>query len=87
MALKSEYRNELIKSFKNVKVLSDINIENEDKVIKIIDQLAETLFECQYDNRNCPGYKAYQNYKIKQQIEKERNAALALKMKVIGTFH
>jgi len=87
MALKSEYKSELIRSFKNVKVLSNIDIENEERVIKIIDQLAETLFECQYDNRNCPGYKAYQNYRIKQELEKERNSALALMFKVIGTFH
>ena len=87
MALKSEYKSELIKSFKNVRVLSNIDIENEEKVIKIIDQLAETLFECQYNNSNCPGYEAYQKYKIKKQLEKERNAALELKFKVIGTFH
>ena len=53
MALKSDYKNELIRSFKNVQTLSNVNIDDEEKVIKLIDQLAEILFECQYDNNNC----------------------------------
>lgn len=87
MALKSDYKNELIRSFKNVKTLSNVNIDDEEKVIKLIDQLAEILFECQYDNKNCPGYEAYQNYKIRQELEKERYKALELQYMVIGTFH
>lgn len=87
MSLKSDYKNELIRSFKNVKTLSNVEIDDEEKVIKLIDQLAEILFECQYDNKNCPGYEAYQNYKIRQELEKERYKALELQYMVIGTFH
>ncbi|MCG3259184.1 MAG: hypothetical protein H7644_05525 [Candidatus Heimdallarchaeota archaeon] len=87
MALKSDYKNELIRSFKNVKTLSNVDIDNEEEAIKLIDQLAEILFECQYDNQKCPGYEAYQNYKIRQELEKERFKALELQFMVTGTYH
>ena len=87
MALKTEYKNELIRSFKNIKTIYNIDIENEENVFMLIDQLAETLFECQNNNERCSGYKTYQKYKLKQEIEKDRNDALALQFKVIGTFH
>ena len=87
MTLKNEYKRMFVQSFKNVKTITNVEFADEERIIKILDQLAETLFDCNFGENKCPGYKIYQNYRIKKELEKEKNNALALKFKVIGTFH
>jgi mRNA-degrading endonuclease YafQ of YafQ-DinJ toxin-antitoxin module len=84
MALKSEYKSIFKRSFKNLAELKHYDVEKEDILLSLIDQMAETLFECQFDDRKCPGYKAYQDNQIKQALQEERNKALALKSRVVG---
>lgn len=84
MALKSEYKSIFKRSFKNLAELKHYDVEQEDVLLSLIDQMAETLYECQYEKRNCSAYKAYQDYQIKKALQEERNKALALKSRVVG---
>ncbi len=87
MVLKSEYKSIFKRSFKNIKELNNFEFEKEDELFSLIDQLAETLFECQYNDEECPAKRIYQNYQIKKDLEKERIKALGLKFRVVGTFY
>ena len=87
MTLKNEYKRMLVRSFKNVKTINNVEFAEEEQLFQLLDQLAETLFECNYGENDCPGYKIYQNHKIKEELKKERNQALTLQFMINGTFH
>ncbi|MCE7742837.1 MAG: hypothetical protein GOP50_10320 [Candidatus Heimdallarchaeota archaeon] len=84
MTLKSEYKNIFKRSFKNIAELKHYDIEKEEELLSLIDQMADTLFECQYSDNKCSANKLYQNYLIKNDLEKEKNQALELKSRVVG---
>lgn len=84
MTLKSEYKNIFMRSFKNLAEFKKYDIEKEDELISLIDQMADTMFECQYTDNKCPASELYQNYLIKKDLQKERNKALELKARVVG---
>jgi len=84
MALKSEYKNIFKRSFKNLAEIKQYNIEKEEELFSLIDQIADTIFESQYNDTKCPAKQLYQNYLIKRDLEKERNKALELKSRVVG---
>ena len=84
MALKIEYKNIFRRSFKNLAELKQYEFESEEELFKMIDQIAETIFECQNNKNQCYVNKVYQNYLIKQDLANERNKALELKAKVVG---
>ncbi len=84
MALKTEYKSIFRRSFKNLAELHKYEFEKEEEIFKMIDQIAETIFECQHYENKCPANKIYQDYLIKKDLIKERNKALELKAKVVG---
>ena len=84
MALKSEYKSIFKRSFKNLAELKQYDVEQDDVLLSLIDQMAETIYECQYDSRKSRAYKTYQDYQIKKALQEERNKALALKSRVVG---
>ena len=86
MASKNEYRNELIKSVKNLKEIYHYEFTDEEKLFTLLDQLVETLFECQYDSYKCPGFKIFQNHNIKKSLRKEKDEALSKILYHKGSF-
>ena len=86
MASKNEYRNELIRSVKNLKEIYHYEFTDEEKLFTLLDQLAETMFECQYDRYKCPGYKIFQKHNIKKSLMKEKDKALSQILYHKGSF-
>ncbi len=84
MTLKTEYKNIFKRSFKNLAAYKQYDVEKDKELIKMIDQMADTLFECQYSEKKYPANEIYQNYLIKKDLQKERNKALELKSRVVG---
>ena len=83
---KNEYKNELIRSVKNLKEIYHYEFTDEDKLFTLLDQLAETLFECQYDNNKCPGSKILNNHNINESLRKEKDIALSKILYHKGSF-
>jgi len=84
MALKSEYKSIFKRSFENIAELKHYKVEEEEILLGLIDQMAETLFDCDYYTQNCPAYTTYQNHQIKKALQKERSQALELQARVVG---
>lgn len=87
MALKSEYKSIFRRTFENLTEIKQYQYEKEEELFNLIDQIAETLFECQEYDTKSPEFQIYQNYIIKNELKKEKEQSLGLMFRVVGTFH
>jgi uncharacterized protein YpuA (DUF1002 family) len=78
MAVKLEQKNELLKNFNALKALYNLEFVEEEKLIDLLNQLAENMYNNNTDlSKVYPDMKHYQNYRLKQSVENDRNRSLS----------
>jgi hypothetical protein len=86
MSKRIEQKDIFIKSFKNLKYLYDYDFIEEDQLSKIINQIAELLYEGEIKSQNNHSKQIYMNDKIKRQLRREKDQALNMIMLHRGSF-
>ncbi|MCG3224083.1 MAG: hypothetical protein H7647_06425 [Candidatus Heimdallarchaeota archaeon] len=78
MAVKLEQKNELLKNFNALKALYNLEFVEEENLSDLLDQLAENMYNNTADlSKAYPDMKHYQNYRLKQSLENDRNRSIA----------
>ncbi len=80
MSKRIEQKDVFIKSFKNLKNLYDYDFIEEEQLSKIINQIAEVLFEGEIKSQNDHSKQIYMNDKIERQLRRERDQAINMIM-------
>ena len=86
MSKRIEQKDVFIKSFKNLKNLYDFDFLEEEQLSKIINQIAELLYEGEIKSQNDHSKQIYLNDKIKRQLRRERDHAINMIMLHRGSF-
>ena len=76
MSNRIDQKETFIQSFKNLKNLYDYDFIEEEQLSKIINQIAEILFEGEIKSQQHHSMQVYENDKIKRQLRKERDRAV-----------
>ena len=76
MSNRIDQKETFIQSFKNLKNLYDYDFIEEEQLSKIINQIAEILFEGEIKSQQRHSMQVYENDKIKRQLRKERDRAV-----------
>lgn len=78
MAVKLEQKNELLKNFNALKALYNLEFVEEENLSDLLNQLAENMYNNNTDlSKAYPDMKHYQNYRLKQSLENDRNRSIA----------
>ena len=78
MSNRTEQKDVFIKSFKNLKNLYDLDFLEEEQLSKIINQVAEILFEGEIRYQNDHSKHIYMNGKIERQLRREKDYAFRM---------
>jgi len=76
MAVKLEQKNELLKNFNALKALYNLEFVEEENLNNLLNQLAENMYNTDL-SKAYPDMKHYQNYRLKQSVENDRNRSIS----------
>ena len=76
MAVKLEQKNELLKNFNALKALYNLEFVEEENLNNLLNQLAENIYNNDL-SKAYPDMKYYQNYRLRQSVENDRNRSLS----------
>jgi len=76
MVSRIDQKNLLLQSYKNLKNLKDLELVEEQAILKILDQISELVPECDYNNNKCKGQLKFKKYQLKQILREEREQAM-----------
>ncbi len=76
MSKRIEQKEVFIKSFKNLKNLYNFDFIEEEQLSKIINQIAEVLFEGETKSQNNHSIQIYNNDILERQLRRERDHAI-----------
>lgn len=86
MINKTEKKEELIRSFQNIKEIKHYTFEDEDLILSLLDKLSTSLFGPKYDYCSTPEYKKYCKNIIKEDLKSEKVNAQVTKALLTGTL-
>ncbi len=86
MISKTEKKEELIRSFQNLKEIKHYTFEDEDLILSLLDKLATSLFGSKYDYCSTPEYKEHCKNIIKEDLKREKEQYLVTKVLLTGTL-
>ena len=86
MISKTEKKEELIRSFQNLKEIKHYTFEDEDLILSLLDKLATSLFGSKYDYCSTPEYKEHCKNIIKEDLKREKEKCLLTKILLTGTL-
>ncbi|MHA1346605.1 MAG: hypothetical protein ACTSVO_04120 [Candidatus Heimdallarchaeaceae archaeon] len=75
MAVKLEQKNELLKNFNALKALYDLEFVEEENLSNLLNQLAENMYNNDL-SKAYPDMKHYQNYRLRQSVENDKNRSI-----------
>lgn len=86
MINKTEKKEELIRSFRNLKEIKHYTFEDEDLIESLLDKLSTSLFGSKYDYCSTPEYKEHCKNIIKEDLKREKEKYLVTKVLMTGTL-
>jgi hypothetical protein len=86
MISKTEKKEELIRSFQNLKKIKHYTFEDEDLILSLLDKLATSLFGSKYDYCSTPEYKEHCKNIIKEDLKREKEKYLVTKVLLTGSL-
>ncbi|MHA1483255.1 MAG: hypothetical protein ACTSUP_04745 [Candidatus Heimdallarchaeaceae archaeon] len=86
MISKTEKKEELIRSFKNLKKIKHYTFEDEDLILSLLDKLATSLFGSKYDYYSTPEYNEHCKNIIKEDLKREKEQYLVTKVLLTGSL-
>ena len=82
----TEKKEELIRSFQNLKEIKHYTFEDEDLILSLLDKLSTSLFGSKYDYCSAPEYKEHCKNSIKEDLKREKEKYLVAKVLLTGTL-
>lgn len=86
MINKTEKKEELIRSFNNLKEIKHYSFEDEDLILSLLDKLSTSLFGSKYDYYSTPEYDIYCKNCIKEDLKREKVNAHVTKALLTGSL-
>ncbi len=86
MTSRIEQKNMLVQSYRNLKNLKGIELAEEKKFLRILNQMSELVQECDYNNNKCKGQLKFKEYQLKKILREERELAMGQYVLHRGSF-